>query len=111
MTAANLNKLVGAIERFGQFDVKMQLSTMLTLLLVAQHQDDPDGFSTRDVQRILGISNAAASRNCMYWADGTGSMPGAGHGLVTIGFDPMDRRLRTLRLTPKGVAFINRLEV
>lgn len=105
----HLKDIRKTLERFGQYDVKMQLSTLLTFLLVAEHEDDPSGFSTRDVQNRLGISNAAASRNTAYWAHGVDDMPGAGHGLIEVDFLPGDRRLRQLRLTPKGRALIRQL--
>lgn len=106
---ATTKKLRRVIERFTQFDAKMQLSTVLTLLLVAEHDEDPKGFSTQDVQRLLGVSNAAASRNTAYWSHGVDEMPGSGHGFISIDFDLVDRRKRSLRLTPKGRAFINQL--
>jgi len=96
-----------ALERFAHFDAHIQLSTILTLILIHEHQDDDGGFTTGDIQRRLGISNSAASRNTYYWGegvDGTG-----GPELITIGWDVKDRRRRTLRLTAKGRAFIERV--
>ena len=63
----SLRTIRQAIERFGQFDMKMQLSTALVLLFIAENQDRPEGVTTQDVQKRLGLSNAAASRNTYYW--------------------------------------------
>ena len=88
----------------------MQIGTALALLYVARHQNRSEGVTTADLTRWLGMTSAAASRNSYYWADGTPDMPNAGYGLINISIDPMDRRKRTLRLTPKGEAFVNQLE-
>lgn len=99
-----------ALEAATVFDVNMQASTLLTLLLAAEHEEDPDGFSTGDVQAALGVSNGTASRNLQFWEKGNAAMPAGGMEYIRIGMDPMDRRKRTIALTPKGEAFIRKLE-
>lgn len=101
---------IALLQRFAQFDMKMQLSIALALLYIAQHQDRDEGVTTNDLTKWLGMAPAAASRNSYYWADGTPDMPHAGYGLIKIIVSPTDRRRRSMRLTPKGEAFVNQLE-
>lgn len=96
------------LNRFAQYDNKMQLSTALTLLYIASRQDE--GVTTQDLQKWLGLSSASASRNTYYWGEGTPDMPHAGYGLIDVAIDPGDRRRRILRLTPRGEAFVNQLK-
>ncbi|WP_422048047.1 hypothetical protein [Shimia sp.] len=109
-TGTSLSKIIALGQRLSQFDVKMQISTALALIYVAKFQDRPEGVTTADLQKWLGVSSAAASRNSYYWGDGTQDMPNAGFGLIRVEMDPMDRRKRVLRLTPRGEAFVNQLK-
>lgn len=104
-----LRKLRRLLQRFAQFDASMQVSTVMVLLYVAEMEDKAGGLSTVDVQQAVGLSNAAASRNTNYWGPGTKSMTDAGTGYISVDFDPLDRRKRLLRLTPKGRAFVTQL--
>lgn len=97
------------LERFAQFDPKMQLSTALSLLYIARYQDRPEGVTTGDLTKWIGLTPAAASRNSYYWAEGSVDMPGSGYGLVSIVVDPLDRRKRLLRLTARGEAFVRQI--
>lgn len=98
------------LQRFSQYDLKMQISTAMTLLYIARHQDRPEGVTTADIQNWVGLKTAAASRNSNYWGDGAKDMPNSGFGLITVTENPNDRRKRELRLTPRGEAFVNQLE-
>ncbi len=109
-TNTSLSKMIALGQRLSQFDVKMQVSTMLALFYIAKFQNRPDGVTTADLQKWLGVSSAAASRNSYYWGEGTHDMPNAGFGLIRIDMDPNDRRKRLLRLTPRGEAFVAQLE-
>ena len=106
----NIGNLVKALERLAQFDINMQLSTAMSLLYVARFQDRDGGVTTSDLTNWLGLSTASASRNSYYWADGTKDMPNSGYNLITVVPDPVDRRRRQLRLTPRGEAFIRQLD-
>ncbi len=112
MTSAHnhVKPIIKAFQRFAQYDVKMQLSTAMALLYVADQQDKDGGVSTGDIQKWLGITSAAASRNSYYWGEGHSDMPHSGYGLVSVNIHPTDRRLRTLKLTARGEAFIKQLE-
>ncbi|TYB82432.1 hypothetical protein [Maritimibacter fusiformis] len=106
----DLGRGIRFLQRLAQYDLNMQLSTALTLLYIAQHQNRPEGVTTMDLTRNLGLTQGAASRNGYYWGEGTPDMPNAGYGLVTQTIDTKDRRRRLLTLTPRGEAFVRQLE-
>ncbi|WP_173931440.1 hypothetical protein [Chelativorans sp. Marseille-P2723] len=103
-----LKQLKRYLHRFNQFDPKMQVSTILTLLEIAEAELLNKAISVREIERNVGLLSGTASRNVYYWGEGHKDMKG-GHEMVTIGFDPEDRRRRSLLMTPKGWAFINQL--
>lgn len=105
----DVQKIINLFQRFSQYDLKMQLSTALTLLYVWRYQDEPDGVTTGDLTKWLGMTPAAASRNTYYWGEGTNDMPNSGYDLISVVVDPVDRRKRVLRLTSRGEAFIRQL--
>lgn len=103
-----LNMLIAALRRFNQFDNKMQVSTILTLLEIAVADAAREDISVQEIEKRVGLLSGTASRNVYYWGEGHKTMSG-GHEMVAIGFDPNDRRKRSLRMTNKGKAFINDL--
>ncbi|TIO06905.1 MAG: hypothetical protein E5X88_21050 [Mesorhizobium sp.] len=103
-----LTTLMNALQRFNQFDPKMQVSTVLTLLEIAAAEEADKEISVQDIERQVGLQSGTASRNCYYWAEGHKDMTG-GHEMVRIDFDRSDRRKRSLTLTNKGRAFIRSL--
>lgn len=107
---SKIQRGISFIEKFSQYDGKMQMMTALTLLYVARHQDRDGGVTTNDLQRWIGIHSSSASRNTYYWGDGTADMPNAGFNMMRIDIDPADRRRRLIRLTPRGEAFVAQLE-
>nr|DAU76316.1 MAG TPA: Transcriptional regulator [Caudoviricetes sp.] len=106
----DVQPIINPLQRFAQYDLKMQLSTALTLLYVARFQDEPDGVTTGDLTKWLGMTPAASSRNTYYWGEGTPDMPHSGYRLVDVVVDPIDRRKRLLRLTARGEAFVRQLK-
>lgn len=104
-----LMPLIRALRRFNQFDGKMQVSTILTLLEIAHAEASNTDISTQDIEHRVGLYSGTASRNVYYWGEGHKDMRG-GHEMITIGFDPSDRRKRSLRMTNKGKAFIAEVE-
>jgi hypothetical protein len=103
-----LTLLMNALQRFNQFDPKMQVSTVLTLLEIAAAEQADKEISVQDIERQVGLQSGTASRNCYYWADGHKDMTG-GYEMIRIDFDRNDRRKRSLTLTNKGRAFIRNL--
>ncbi|WP_349434265.1 hypothetical protein [Pararhizobium sp. A13] len=101
-----LNSIITALRFFNQFDTKMQVSTMLTLLEIAAAGLDKRSIAVQDLEQKIGMLSGTASRNALYWAEGHNDMRG-GHKMVDISIDPNDRRKRSLKLTSKGRAFID----
>lgn len=100
-----IQTVINVLRRFNQFDHKMQVSAILTLLEVSMAGAKGDPLSVQDIEKKIGLHSGTASRNVYYWADGTKGVSGA-YEMVNIGFNPQDRRLRVLSLTAKGKAFI-----
>ncbi|MEM8629949.1 MAG: hypothetical protein AAGF74_01810 [Pseudomonadota bacterium] len=105
----NIPGLIAALARLSEFDKTIQLSTALTLLYVARHQNTEGGVSTGDIGKWVGITPAAASRNSYYWAEGTDDMPQGGRQLITVAPDPRDRRRRVTQLTLDGETVVREL--
>lgn len=103
-----MRSLKRVLYRFNQFDPKMQVSTILTLLEIAEAEMEGATISVQDIEKKVGLLSGTSSRNVYYWGEGHKDMRG-GHEMITIGFDVSDRRKRSLRMTSKGKAFINQL--
>lgn len=101
-------RLISALKRFSTHDPKMQVSTILTLLEVAASDLAGEDISVQDIEKKIGLLSGTASRNVYYWGEGHKDMSG-GYEMITIGFDPNDRRKRSLRMTNKGQAFVAEL--
>lgn len=102
---APLKALKKTLQRFSAFDHKMQISTVLTFLEIADGELNRRPVSTGDIEMSVGLQSGTASRNVHYWADGHKDMRG-GHEFVSVNF-AKDRRRRSLLLTAKGRAFLN----
>lgn len=103
-----VRKLINALQPFATLDNKMQVSTILTLLEVAAAEEHGENCSNADIAKKVGLRSGTSSRNIHYWAEGSKDVTGA-YEYVRVDFHPEDRRLRALRLTPKGRAFISRV--
>lgn len=87
---------------------EVEAQTLLALLTVAEQGEVPQA----DLQRELGIGASAMSRNIGLLGT-TGYKNGAGReqeglGLVESWENPMDRRIKLVRLTAKGKVLVNR---
>lgn len=85
----------------------MQVSTILTLLEVAQATEDDRPLTSKDLEDRIGYPSGTATRNTYYWEHGDKQMAGGGHGLVDVLISKEDRRYRDLKLNRKGKAFLN----
>ncbi len=106
---AKLEKLIRTLRRFNEFDPKMQVSTILTLLEITEAELKGDEISVQDLEKKIGLLSGTASRNVYYWGEGHKQMPSGGHEMVTVGMSSQDRRKRTLKLSHKGKAFMRNL--
>lgn len=81
-------------------DPTMALQQLRLLLALYVHGT----INQNDLPRHTGVAKSSNGRNIDRM--GTGSMREAGLGLVESYVDPMDRRFKLVRLTPKGRAVI-----
>ena len=85
-------------------DPDMKAQTLATLLWISQHQ----GKNIEEMRTALGLTSSSASRAIARLLDT--ERPGRpGLNFVTSFDNPDDRREKLLMLTPKGVAFMQRL--
>lgn len=103
-----INTLLNMLYKFNQFDTKMQVSTIITLLEIAKSEVNGREISTGDIEKRVGLLSGTATRNVYYWADGHKDVRGA-HQFVEVKLDISDRRRRLLRLTHRGRAFVSQL--
>lgn len=98
--SSSLTTLARAVEEFRKLDPTIQAQSIATFLFIAQNE----GCSTADVGEALGLSQASASRNVgVFLKERTiHGRAAAGHDLVTQSIDPLNRRRRIIKLTPKG---------
>lgn len=92
---------------FRDLDPEIQAQTVLTYLLVAA-APDKEPPSMKELERRLGISSSSVSRNVAALSE-MHRLGKPGHDLVEAYEDPMDRRNKLVRLTPKGRTLALRL--
>lgn len=93
------------IRAITQTDPDMTLQQLHCLLVIST---EPEGTSLTNIANRVGITLATASR----YVSALGKMDRhhrEGLKLVESFEDPMERRKKIIRLTPKGKAFINRV--
>jgi DNA-binding MarR family transcriptional regulator len=80
-----------------ELDPEMQLQTLLTLLIV----DMEPGITMTEALKKIGISQAAMSRNAAILGR-LYSKGEPGLDMIAATEDPMERRRKVMRMTPKG---------
>lgn len=81
----------------------VQAQTIRTLLEVATSGELP----MQELIRRVGVSGAAVSRNVDLLAEGKVGLPGK--GWLSVSVDPVDRRIKRVRLTSKGARVVERV--
>jgi DNA-binding MarR family transcriptional regulator len=87
----------------------MEVQALLTLLLIAEHGE----IAMAELQQHLGLGSSAMSRNIgklgvTGYRNGSNQKEAEGLGLVEAWENPLDRRVKLARLTPKGRAAVAR---
>jgi len=102
----NLHKITRALEMLRTIDPDMAINAALTLL----YARDSENYPTQgDIEKRMGVSNAAMSRNVSYWSEF--KKPGVpGKDYIEQRIDPMDRRTRVLKVKPAGRLFLTQLD-
>ncbi len=95
----HLYQMIKAVRTLQAIDPRMQLQTVMCFLMVANF--GPCHMS--NIQETANLSQASVSRNCsalgLYQRGGQ-----KGFGLVETWEDPMNRKSKLVKLTPKGEA-------
>lgn len=101
----DLNLLMRALELITtEIDPDIQVSTVKAFLVVAMR----GSCTQKDVEVELNATNATASRSISYWTDRKADRK-PGLNFILRLEDPHDRRFKTLTLTKKGQAFLEKL--
>lgn len=87
-----------------EVDSEMPLQMVAVLLTIAAEEDVP----MAEVARVTNLSQASISRNVAALGM-IHRKKKPGYGLVDAYEDPMERRRKLLRLTPKGRSLINKI--
>ncbi|SET61149.1 hypothetical protein SAMN05216412_11030 [Nitrosospira multiformis] len=98
--------LSSALSAFKEFtgDSDVQVQTVQTFLIVATSRNP----SMEDITRIIGLSQAATSRNIKKLAEGPKAQEG--YGLITLNLDPYDGRKRVTSLSARGYELVRFIE-
>ncbi|MGA4641152.1 MarR family winged helix-turn-helix transcriptional regulator [Stutzerimonas stutzeri] len=97
MTLSALAKIEEVIKRFRDFDQEMQMQTAQTFIAVAMQP----GITMTELSEKVGISQSSCSRNVSALSR-LHRLNKPGMDLVVAAPDPMERRRRIVKLTPKG---------
>jgi DNA-binding MarR family transcriptional regulator len=95
----NGKNLLKIIEEMRKFDSHMESQTIAVFFYVCQY-GAVDGVSMKNISKELGIAQSTVSRNCYKLSDKIKEKPGI--GLLQSFEDPMERRRKLVRLTPRG---------
>ena len=95
----NGKNLLKIIEEMRKFDSHMESQTIAVFFYVCQY-GAVDGVSMKNISRELSIAQSTVSRNCYKLSDKIKKGPGI--GLLQSFEDPMERRRKLVRLTPRG---------
>lgn len=103
---ANHHTFARALELFQELDPNMTLSQMQAFMYAVTHE----GSTQREIETLLGRSNATASRVLKYWTEWEKYQVKPGHDFVSIEVDPSDQRYRLVHIRPKGRMFLQKLK-
>ena len=95
----NGKNLLKIIEEMRKFDSHMESQTIAVFFYVCQY-GAVDGVSMKNISKELSIAQSTVSRNCYKLSDKIKEKPGI--GLLQSFEDPMERRRKLVRLTPRG---------
>lgn len=98
---AHLIRVLGELKRL---DVDMPVAQALSLFIIS----DREGLSLKELAEHADLGMASASRYVAAFGAPSRRTP-KGLGFVSATEDPMERRKKIIKLTPKGRAFVNRL--
>ncbi len=95
-----LTNLSSVLDLFRAINTDIQANAIQLFLIVATHEG-ADGVPMQTLENLLGQSQAAVSRNVAMFTDWTRHHK-QGPGLMQRTENPMNRRQKLVRMTPKG---------
>ena len=99
---SNIEKIKHVVDCFRTLDSEMQAQTMTVFLIVVESHPTP--VPMPEIARAAGLAQSSTSRNIA--ALGTYHRKGQpGLKLLDSYEDPMDRRTKLVKLTPRGERF------
>lgn len=104
-----LDRLAHSLDAARAEDPHLPASWLAALLAIARHGSRPRGLSIRDLSDILGISYTSVAEMTKKMAKPGRRFEDASDWIVQ-GPDPMDDRRKLLKLGPKGLALVKRME-
>ena len=109
VAVASIGCTARVLQQLARFDPKLQLPTILVLLVTAEADLRGEHLTVKDLQRALGLRSETTYKNVGYWVGSNDTTIGPAHGILEINVDPKDRRQRIIRLTRKGRTFLSQL--
>lgn len=106
MSICEMTDLMRATVVLRNIDPDINLAQLQCLLVVSQ--EEKDGISITEIANKVGITLATASRYIAALGK-TNRHHEDGFGLIETFEDPMERRRKIVRLTPKGKSLINKM--
>lgn len=102
MNNKNIDKAIKILRTFQGIDEHMSVSCALAVLLASKTTKQ------REVETLLGLSNAAASRNVTYWTKRF-KKDVEGKDFINTYPDPDDYRMKRVEIRPKGNVLFNNI--
>lgn len=103
---AKLKGLFDAIEVFREFDPSINVLTIQAALEVARKGDN--GVSVKNLEKLLGCSSSAASRNLLVLEEKNTRNP-KGLGIAEPAFDPLDPKGKLRKPTAQMDVLVEKL--
>lgn len=100
-TKVSISKALQVLEVFRAIDPDMPMGTAVSFLMIATGESDEGGLSVTELSKQGGFALSSASRYVQALAE-LDRHRRPGHDLVSDHVDPMERRRKVLKLTPKG---------
>lgn len=103
-----VHRALQVLEVFRAIDPDMQMGTAVSFLMIADGDTPDGGISITELSKAGGFALSSASR----YVQALGAMDRhrrPGFELVSDHVDPMERRRKILKLTPKGKRVINQI--
>jgi DNA-binding MarR family transcriptional regulator len=100
----HLDSALKLMTNFRVLGQEMPMAQAYCLLLIAKHE----GLSLKELAYMAKVGMASASRYVSQFGE-VGEKGQPGMNLVAAYEDPMERRKKIIKLTPKGKLFVHKL--